>query len=444
VNYITPNRKEFGGNIQKCVDYAIEKGIPTVYIPKGVYEIEDGILLKNDKYGQVAINITGEPVAYTGQPCTTVIRHYGKKGFALGIQTGKGVNISNLQIVGENKLNYSFEESLKGSFIANGIEDSKYNPHCGISFEPFEANGSTDCKVQNVYIDGFVVGVAVSPNGKSQNGESLVFDRMWVNNAKVGFAFCQSQNRANIVSNLKCWSSVKTVFDTWSYGQGNGELPRVHTANLASVYELFQTNNGWGTGMFRDVKAELIYRLGDAVGGRLPVNFDGCHFDFQVIDNYPENIATGNNLNFNGCVLQYYDYDWKPLNFNCGTFNREPISFTNCYLQNPASFGNGSDWDENFIYNNTLFKNDQKYGSPVFTQKFPDYYGMTKGMKGNEFEMEDWAENADKYYSIGQPVISRHGVIGIVDRMEGKKVYLKNTIKVPDGTQVGNQLPNHA
>jgi hypothetical protein len=409
VNYITPNRKQFGGDIQKCIDYALGNGYPTVYIPKGVYEIEEIIIQRE---GQAVINITGEPVAYTQQPATTVIKTNGIK-----LSTGKGCNISNLQILGSGKY--------------------------GVSIDEFLRPGSTDNKFENLYIDGFEVGIGVGVSGQAQNSDCNIFDRIWVANAKVAMAFGHTQCRSNVVRDLKCWTGVETVFDCINYGQGTGDLPSVYGGNFVNCYQLFLCNNQYATGSFNDVYAEALYRIGDAFGGWLPITFNDCHIDLDTLKGFPENIITGNNIQFNGGLIRYYDNsgEWKPMNVNAQTNNSGKVSFNGTYLNNPVSFGNDADYPENVSYNNVRFANGKNYNSPVFTQTYSEYYGYTKGIFGNSFEMADWAENADHYYEIGQPVISRHGVVGIVERMEGKTVTLKNTIKIPEGTQVGYQKP---
>jgi hypothetical protein len=374
-----------------------------------VYEIEK-IVISNPN-GQTVLNITGEPCAYTGQPSTTVIRTQGVE-----IHEGKGLNLSNLQLFGSGKY--------------------------GVAIDPAIRKGSTDCKIENVYVDGYEVGIGVGVSGQAQNSDSNIFNRIWVANAKTAMAFGHTQTRSNIVSNLKCWTGVETVFDTVNYGEGKGELPRVYNANIVGAYQLFQTNNQYSTGSFNDVYCESLYRIGDAYGGWLPIKFNNCHFDLDVTRDFPENIATGNNLHFDGGLIRYYDGkgDWKPMNFNCQTNNTGRVSFRNMWMNNPASFGNDADNVENFSYENVTFNNVAEYSTPVFSQTYSEYFNYTKGVYGNAFEMADWA--GSDIYKIGQPVISRHGVVGIVDNIEGKKITLKYCVKVPDGTQVGNQLPN--
>jgi hypothetical protein len=420
---ITPD--QFGGDIQQCINYALANNEPTVYIPKGDYTVNK---LDIKRAGQAVLNLTGEPVAYTGQPCTTVLRFTNSSGYGLGLHEGKGVNISNLQLVNTS--------SVK--------TNSRYSPHAGIAIDPTTQNGSTDCKFENVYIDGFEVGVAAGCSGAAQNTDSLVFDRMWIGNAKVAMAFGHLQCRSNQVTNLKCWYNVHTVFDTVNYGQGTGDLPRVQGGNFVKVYQLFQTNNQYATGSFRDVYAESLYRIGDAFNsGWLPIVFDNCHLDMDINRGFPENILTGNNIQFRGGLIRYYDDkdEWKPMNVNCGTHNSGRVSFDGTWLNNPCSFGNGSDWDENISYNNVRFLNGKTYQTPVFTQKFGEYYGVTKGLQTGFFDMENWVTSAYTYYAPGQPVISRSGVIGVVDRIVGKRVHLKNIVNVPVGMQVGYQKP---
>ena len=451
MTFVTPNRKQFNRNIQKCVDFAIERSIPTVFIPRGNWDLER-LDLRNPKTGQVAVTITGEDNAYTMQPSTTVLRFHNTEGHALGIHCGKGVNIRNLQLIGPNQLNYQIEQTCAPgtNFVKAGIQDSRYKPHAGICFEPEGGNGSTDCNIQNVYIDGFVNGVAISPSGKSQNGDCMTFDRIWVHNAKNAFASGQAQTRGNVVRDFKSWNSVHTAFDCLSYGEQTGALPTTYGGCITGMYQIFNTNNAWGTGSFNKLYAESLYRIGDAVGGVKPVNFNDCDFYLYTdTKEYPANIATGNNLNFRGGLMTYWDDQpvWRPMNFNAQTDNRFPISFRDIYMNNPPTFGNDADADENFIIDNVTYKVDLlhgqiigRHGYPSFTQKWNEYYTSGSGTIFNDGVI---TFESSLGYQLDQPVISRHGVVGIVDKIEGKKITLRYCIKVPDGTQVGNQMPRN-
>jgi len=417
--YISPTSKR---NLQKTIDEAILRRIPQVYV-QGVHEIER---LEIRQAGQCTLEIIGEPVSYTGRGMTTVIKCHNQRGYAIAIHEGKGVHIKNLNIVGP------------------GLgKDERFNPHAGIAIDPTPRKGSTDCKFENLNIEGFAVGIATGASGEAQNSDSLVFRDLWINNCKTAMVFGHSQTRGNIVENLKCWYGVERVFDTVNYGQGTGDLPKVYGGNFVSCSELFQVNNGWSGGAFFGVYAEALHRIGDAYGGQIPIDFFGCHFDLDTLKPFPANIATGSNLNFRGGVIRYYDNgeDWKPMNFNSGTFNRGRILFDGVMMNNPPSFGNDADWKENFVVRDPIYINGKKYDEVVFNQSYREYFNFTKGIKDDYFDMADWVKSANDFYQVGQPVISRHGVVGVVDKIEGKRVFMKNVIPVPEGTQVGFQKP---
>lgn len=405
-------------NLQATVNEAIARGIAQVIV-QGTHELEQLVIQEK---GQCSVEILGEAVSYTGRQMTTVIR--AEKGIA--IHEGKGVSIRNLNVIGPG-----------------ARKDDRWNPHFGIAIDPTTRKGSTDCKVQNVNIEGYAVGIACGTSGEAQNSDSLVFRDMWINNCKTAMAFGHSQTRGNLVENLKCWYGVERVFDTVSYGQGTGDLPKVIGGNFVNCGELFQINNGWSGGAFFGVYAEALGRIGDAVGGYVPVDFFGCHFDLDTLKPFPANIATGSNLHFRGGVIRYYDgtQEWKPMNFNAGTHNRGVISFDGVLMNNPPTGGNDADWQFNFDIRNCTYITEEKYSPVVFNQAYKDYFNFSSGIKGDHFVMADWVKSAADFYEPGQPVISRLGVVGVVDRIEGKRVFLKNMIPVPEGTQVGFQKP---
>jgi hypothetical protein len=86
---------------------------------------------------------------------TTVIKCHNKSGYAIGIHEGKGVHVKNLNIIGP------------------GIgRDERFKPHSAIAIDPNAARkGSTDCKFENLNIEGFAVGVAAAAAEEVAVGE---------------------------------------------------------------------------------------------------------------------------------------------------------------------------------------------------------------------------------------------------------------------------------
>lgn len=423
------SNREFN-TVQQAINYAIANNIPTVEIEPGNY-YENIVIEKPNE--QVAIHVTGSPVAYTGQSQVTKI--YG----SVGVQKGKGCTVENLQIIGS------------GSGFGLTV-DPKPTPDRG---------GSTDCKFYNITISGFDAGVCVSPSG-TQNGDSLFFDRFWINNSRIAMSFCQSQTRQNKVTNLKCWGGVHTVFDTVTYGEKNGQMPVVDGVSIAGdCYQLMNINNGWSSAKFYNIDAELIYRIGDAVGGFLPVAFYSCQFDLTTKDGYyPEHLMRARNVVFNSSIIMYYEGGtWKPMNF--ATYDSSKIIFNNCFLNNPCATGNASHEGDMFEYNGCWFYvREPKYGfngqtrpfpnnrntdldiyynQPIWVSKYSNYAGRSSFISCSNGKIKF---SSSLPYTIGQPVLERTvGIVGVVEAIDGNVITLKDCVKINSG-EFDNVKPN--
>jgi len=149
------------------------------------------------------------------------------------------------------------------TFVAPGVRDNRYSPHCGIAVDPFhtdvsEANkypnanldgyydfslfaASTQISFKDVWFKNFVVGIGVSlaGSGTLQNAENFRFTDLVFENCKVGLAICQSQSRNLIVENINALK-VKTVISTIEYGGRNGDCPRIDGGNIKYVQDIFK------------------------------------------------------------------------------------------------------------------------------------------------------------------------------------------------------------
>lgn len=353
--------------MQLAIDCAIAStgAANKLLIPGGTYKITKGLLVarfNGSAFGFFQLTIEGENGVYTvgqGNGATAVIHAVHTDNFALGIQFGKGIYVRNIFIYGQNVLNRSpkqvFDADYKTGWVVKGCRDRINSPYAGIVTDPFHfytpaaeryprfgdyyvnkgTTGSTNINFEHVAVNGFVTDICISPNGGSQNGENFLLSDIALENAKVGIAVCQSQSRTIYAKNIKCWNSIRTIFSTNEYGQGNGVLPQVDGMNIAGGnYELFQVGGNFSYGFFRNVYAEALFRIGDGQTIH-PVTFEQCYFDFALaaFGGYiSSTLLTGNAYRFDGCTVYYYDGFMNPMNFRVNH-----LTFEDCYLGAPIT-----------------------------------------------------------------------------------------------------------
>jgi hypothetical protein len=377
--------------LQKAIDCCLHPNSKknSLFIPAGTYLINTGLIvarIAGGAYQQVSIHITGEKTSYAVLGKETIITCQHNDNFALCIEMGKGCSVENLQILGQNTISYGWAEipnTPAASYIINGCRPNRYSPYAGIVLDGFSSatagvnrypripvsyytqrtnnSGSTDCRFSNITVSGFVVNICLSPNGFTQNNDSHVFEHLWLNRCHVAMACCQSQTRQIQVRNLKCWDTVHTIFDTTSYGQGNGTQAYVQDVDIAGgVYQLFTHNAGWSAQFFKNIYAELLYRLGDAADSQLPTHFKDCYIDLMIPQEgsaYPASLMQCPYASFDGGGLRYYGIPgWVPFNFNVNIGAKQKVSFKNMTLHQPAASADGDDTNVDiFDYDNIVF-----------------------------------------------------------------------------------------
>lgn len=354
--------------LQKAINYCVYNDTSnSLFIPAGTYRITKGLLVWKDVNNDgvpefTRVRIRGQALANGNSSQETIIYNTDTTSFGLGIQRGKGCIVKDIIFKGQNQLSYTLAQAWNEStsFVVAGRTNLQ-SPYAGIVLDPFGSSttgtdrypdftnyyagvagtgGSTACTFNNIRIDGYVVGIILSPNTNTQNNEAHVFNEIWLANCREGFATTQSQERQVTVTNFRAWDDVKTVFDSYTYGLNRGEPPNINGVNVAgSVFQLFNFNGVGGyfpVISINNVYAESFYRIGTVIGQN--VGFFNSHFALAMTP--PEGmkvqdwVLTTNNATFNNCMLLYYNGAYaSPLNI----ITSGVVKFTNCILSNQAS-----------------------------------------------------------------------------------------------------------
>jgi hypothetical protein len=214
---------------------------------------------------------------------------------AIIIQCGRAVRIENLAITGKNTwvsqqtvtLDTLYDDS---SFLAAGVTDnSRHAPYAGICIDPFcspkpadsypgldafyipsgsGGSGSSSISIERCFIHGFVVGIAISPNGITQNAENIAIDACTISSTKSSIAICQDQSRHVTCRNLAA-VSTRYVIDCTHYGKGSGPCPSIFGANIGYAKTIFSTFSFGAGAVIDGLYCEVVLSLGVLGGGDL-------------------------------------------------------------------------------------------------------------------------------------------------------------------------------
>lgn len=386
--------------LQRCIDWVLANSsiYKKIYIPRGEYKITNGLVVYKDANADgfpefVTLEIKGDAFSYGYQSvnASTIINATHVDNFALGIQFGKGVRVEKIGFKGGNDL-YSLSIAdiyggNRSTWVKGATRSNSKSTYVAIAIEPFHAatssgdryprmdkyynnlvntgtTGSTDVIIDEVFINNFLAGVIFSPNGYSQNAENCRIQNSWIYYVRDAVVNAQSQTRTNQISNLKVWGGVHTVFNSADYGQGNGVMPNVDNVNIAGYnYQLMKLLSGWTGASFRNVYAELLYRLGDwgSAANGLPVAIHDSYFDIPTGQHYTSAKYIGNRLFCSGCTIRMYN---NQTGFVTGNGNGS--TFLNSMLSGPIiPYRDVMGVVANKIVARDYYKNVNLYGLPV-------------------------------------------------------------------------------
>jgi pectate lyase-like protein len=329
--------------IQKAVDFCTAHGnqYSTVHFGPGIYLIARPIILYkwNGTYAFHSTNLEGESSFWESSGNGTIIQCTFKDKFAIGIQLGKGNRISRLRITGGFKPpfkdKYSFYQMSFGDFRDPSCRDTDFSPYAAIVIDPFSNSaaqlptdggypgyaswyrgngswsGSTGIGIEDVSINGFVVGVCSSPNAFTRNAELTNINKIQFSDTKLCISGSQDQEKGNVVTNLGCWGVTHTIFATGLYGAHTPGNWYVENANIAGFVNRFVYNlqNGYFGSHFRNIFAESLGRLG-AIFSHQGTTFESSELGFAYY-----NIEAGQYLSpqidcsgvtFIGCNFRMY------------------------------------------------------------------------------------------------------------------------------------------
>jgi hypothetical protein len=352
--------------IQKTINTCLRNNIRTVYFPVGRYKISHPLIIRGTSGAFCTVELLGESSFWDSNTGSEIVAMFNST-FAIGIQDGKGCKVRKLKIAGlftppSMNDSHKFYSMSFSDFTDGKCRDSRYSPYAGIVIDPFtnlpadkvpadggypglldqygKANklstqsGSTGTELEELNIDGFVVGICSSPNGLTRNAEISIINKVHFNNCKLCISGGQDQEKGNLISNIYCWGSTHTIFGTDLYGgsrmAGNWNIDHVNIAG-GVVRFIFNDQHVYFPSYISHVFAESIGSFG-TLNSQLACEVSDCIFDFayqSIAGQQPLLISYGENVLFRSCNFRYYG-EKTPLLMpgNC--------VFDHCYFSGPV------------------------------------------------------------------------------------------------------------
>lgn len=378
--------------------------VATLYFPPGRYRISAPIIIavtiddvkspKNPdpsptgkRYTFCSIQLMGDAPPYgNGIHASAIITSFSDRP-ALCIELARAVKIQNLAFEGNNDwvANHNPRDMVThyndACYLKENVRDERYSPYCAICIDPFTryhepkpplppdggypsmaehyhpagaytnaGSGSSWVQIESCAIHGFAVGIAISPNGLTQNAENIAITDCTVSSVKTALAVCQAQSRNVILRNFSA-EGAKYVINCTDYGQGGGNCPSIFGANLGGAKYLFKTFSSGSTPSINGLYCEACLSIG-ILGGNGASDgyvFNACNFGLvgtPIQSAVPVKPAVFRLLNFaravfTGCAISASRYPAPdgPADV-AGVVTPEPLwllclgwtTFTNCAL----------------------------------------------------------------------------------------------------------------
>ncbi|MDP4213694.1 MAG: hypothetical protein Q8918_18335 [Bacteroidota bacterium] len=340
---------------------------------------------RNGAYRPFSINIEGESRFSEASGYGTTWYFDFDNAFGIGFQLAKGASLSGIKMIGQWSYKfpgaYAFYNSTVTNFNDGHSRNAYYSPNAAIAVDPFGTHipsdggypglstwyrgsgtgGSTGVQLTNLFLSKWNIGIITSPNGQTANAELLTIRDIQVEDMRIGFAGCQSQEKLNSITNVQCWGVVHTLFATGVYGGGSIGSWNIDLVNAAGYTNelVYNRQSGYFPSYFSRFYCESIARIGDiySVNGTTfsnsTINFAG----YKEAGSYTEGMISGLGLTFQGCQLRLYG-QFSPVTINsleglihfrdC-SFDQIPFypqtyaygysDFSNCTIGGPMSSG---------------------------------------------------------------------------------------------------------
>lgn len=431
--------------LQAAIDAAIILQKKLMW-PKGNYRIDSPLHVwdwTGSAFRYFCFEAEGEKAPwtdYTTNRCGTFITATFNDRPAVMVQQARSFVFRNITVSGQNDI-----VSLMGvlptftglftnsNYVTNGCRDTRYSPYAGICIDPFGTSvpadggypgysayylggnaGSMYTLLDSVIVQKFVVAIALTPNGNTQNNEDVTLYSCKTMYNKVSLSIGQSQSRNVNVYGHTAWFHL-VAFDGLSYGQRQGFLPNIFGANISLAKYFTASTSSFNTtlGVY-NVYTEQLGSIG-FLSSNSPASihngivFSGCTFKFGSSNGITPDyhVVAWCPVVFSGCTITTSDKNF-PLRIRHDT-PATSITFTGCNFRfgtSEATFGfhstnRGGEIDD-LVFNNNILSMQ----SPSSTHTFAhDIYRFTQSSMNKKFvpmgARLTFGDSVDKTYVVG-------------------------------------------
>ena len=292
--------------LQASVDAAVGLGSRTLQLPPGNILLDGTLVVGDTDGGFDALHLRGAAGSFLG---STTLVHSAAQNHnpMLDIAGVRSLRITDLRLRGNNlapaQVNTeTHRDSRLANWISPGFSANRYSPYAGITFaalagaDPstnspagpgytYGAYGQTGLasKVQfeRLRIEGFVVGIVVSPNSGVQGLEDIMIRDCSIIENTYGVCTTGSQQRNISVINVNAQGSW-CVFDNVTFGEQLGQPINRSYNNIGKSVYASQSSSGIGIANVSGEYFENMRCIGVIGGGassaRYPESYDGVNF----------------------------------------------------------------------------------------------------------------------------------------------------------------------
>lgn len=357
--------------IQNTIDTIIRNndGFKIVWFPSGTYRYTQPLIAyrwSGVVYQFFTVDFEGEGTIFPSSSANAAtLAPTFKNAPALSYQLCKGGKIKGIQFKGGfvppfTEPNYAFYSCTFENFVDPTCRDSQFSPFCAVAIDPFtnsttlppdggyptltsfyrglgSTGGSTGIQIENIIIDGFVVGVGCSVNGVTLNDELVQIQSIQFRNCKLGISGGQDQEKDNTVDHFACWDATHTIFATGLYGKNVPGNWYISNGNIAGAVNrlIYNKEGGYYPCYFEKIFAERLGTIGTLTSDLSPT-FKDSVIDFAFLNEtkntqYVIDNQEGTNIIFKDSTLRYIDAIYPisvrgNLTFDNCTFNEVPFT----------------------------------------------------------------------------------------------------------------------
>lgn len=321
-----------------------------VYLPAGIYLCSGPLHLG---YGTsfTSVTLQGDGIRYNAEAAfngtAIVFTHNNAPGIV--VQGSRFPVIKDMTIKGANAAYITANSRGTGAgtdadLVAQNWVDpafpasssSRYAPYAGIAIDPYSGtrpatsypdvaypsflgsvsqygkNFSSSVSIENVQIDGFVVGVAVQPSDADGNGDYTKLNKVAITKCEYGLSIGNTQSRLVHLTDCQLVQVHTGIVTTKNGRQAGKPAILVESTEFGAIINWVDIPNlsFGGCPEFVSCYGELIYSIGTVTGASAPsaVKFDNCEFAFQLQDyrGVPKYIFSNSGLGFSifsGCTF---------------------------------------------------------------------------------------------------------------------------------------------